>query len=314
MYEKIFQSTKLVQPVGGSDYWRYLTYVYTWDAFMAESIFEWSRVFRDGTKVKFGKPSGGYTPLGRVKGFVAYCNAYGVINPAFEINSLPNPNEVLNPTWPIPSGYRPTSTTGRFIDDLNQVYLHQPNANRLDIYDLATGVKLDEISHNAGEYFHSIAWVQPGQVVGMCKTSGKIRIMDYLSSPRVLETGLIDSFRVAAYDSAFHLFCTIGWDNKIRVYCREAFPYTLTNPVFVPATVYGLKANRVKSRLTGQNGEPAPGWWIHWELVDTGDGILGSTDKFVSLTDEDGWAHCLYFGPSDNQPGQCKIRARVVLY
>jgi hypothetical protein len=314
MYEQIFQSTKVVQPAYGSDYWRHLTYVSTWDAFMAQSIFEWSRVFRDGTKVKFGKPSGNYTPLGRVKGFVAYCNNYGVINPAFEINGLPNPNEVLNPSWTIPSGYMPSMSVGKFVDDLNQVYLHQPNANRLDIYDLGTGVKLDEINHNAGEYFQSIAWVQPGQVVGLCKTNGKTRIMDYLSSPRVLEIGLIDSFRVGAYDCAFHLFCTIGWDNKTRVYCREAFPYTLTNPVFEPATVYGLKANRVKVQLTGQGGEPAPGWWIHWELIDTGYGILGSTDKFVSLTDEDGWAQCLYFGPSDNQPGQCKIRARVVLY
>jgi len=314
MYEKIFQSTKLAQPIQSGDYWQKLCFISTWDAFLAVSIFEWSRVFRDGTKVKYGKPSGSYVPLGRVKGFAAWCTTSGIINPAFEINGLPNPNERLNPTWTIPLGYMPSSTTGRFIDDLNQVYLHQPNANRIDIYHLGTGVKLGEITHNAGEYFHSIAWVKPGQVAGMCKTSGKTRIMDYLSSPRVLETGRIDPFRVAAYDCAFHLFVSIGYDHKTRVYCREAWPASLSNPVFVPASVYSLKANLVRVRLTGQDGEPAPGWWVHWELEDAGDGILGATDKPVSLTDADGWAECLYFGPNDNQPGQCRIKARVELY
>ena len=73
------------------------------------------------------------------------------------------------------------------------------------------------------------------------------------------------------------------------------------------------KANLVKARLTGQDGEPCPGWWVHWELEDAGDGMIGSMDKSVSLTDAAGWAECLYFGPADNQPGSCRIQARVVL-
>jgi hypothetical protein len=77
--------------------------------------------------------------------------------------------------------------------------------------------------HNAGEYFASLAWVQPGQVAGLCRTSGKVRIMDYLSSPRVLATGRIDPFMVAAYDSTFKLFFSIGMDHKTRVLWR---PFT----------------------------------------------------------------------------------------
>jgi hypothetical protein len=84
------------------------------------------------------------------------------VPPAFEINGRPNPNEVLNPEWDIGYGLGPSTLTGKFIDDMNQVYLHQPNANRIDIYDLENGEKAGEIAQNAGEYFASLAWVQPG--------------------------------------------------------------------------------------------------------------------------------------------------------
>jgi hypothetical protein len=217
MNEKIFESTKLSQPVATGDYWQYLYYVSTWDAFLAQSVYEWSRVFRDGTKVKFGKPSGSYVMLGRVKGFPAYCTTTGTVHPAFEINGLPDPNEVLNPAWPIPGGLMPSAAVAKFIDDINQVYIHQYNGSRIDIYSLEDGTKTGELIHNAGEYFASIAWVQQGQVAGMCKSSGKVAIMDYLSSPRVLATGRIDPFKVAAYDSTFKLFFTIGTDHKTRV-------------------------------------------------------------------------------------------------
>ena len=172
---------------------------------------------------------------------------------------------------------------------------------------------MGEIVHNAGEYFASLAWVQPGQVAGLCRTSGKVRIMDYLSSPRVLATGRIDPFKVAAYDSTFKLFFTIGTDHKTRVYCGELWPNGLSAPVFEPATVYGLKGNRVRIRLTGQDGEPLPGWWVNWELEGVGGGIIGSLDKYGNLTDADGYASNLYIGPDDGSTGQCKIKARVVL-
>ena len=314
MNEKLFESTKLAQPVTTGDSWQYLCYVNTWDAFLAQSVHEWCKVFRDGAKVKFGKPSGSYAMLGRVRGFPAYCTTAGIVYSAFEVNGLPNPNERINPNWTIPSGLRPTSSSGTFIDDVNQVYLDQPNANRIDIYNLETGVKVGEIVHKAGERFISLAWVQQGQVAGMCKTSGKVCLMDYLSSePQVLATGHIDPFRVAAYDAAFKLFFAIGTDHKTRVYNAELLPTGLSAPVFTPATVSGINANEVKVRLTGQGGEPLVDWWVNWELEGVGGGIIGSLDKYGSLTNAEGYASNLYIGPDDGSTGQCKIKASVVL-
>ena len=114
MNEKVFESTKLAQPVATGDYWQHLCYVSTWDAFLAQSVYEWSRVFRDGARVKFGKPSGSYVMLGRVKGFPAYWSQWTLkVYPAFEINGLPNPNEVLNPNWNIGYSLGPSSLDGQ---------------------------------------------------------------------------------------------------------------------------------------------------------------------------------------------------------
>jgi hypothetical protein len=194
------------------------------------------------------------------------------------------------------------------------VYLHQPNANRIDIYSLETGVKVGEIVHNTGEYFASLSWVQQGQVAGLCKTSGKVCIMDYLSSePQVVATGSIDPCKVAAYDTAFKLFVSIGADHKVRVYNAELLPTGLSAPVFTPVTVTGFNANEVKVRLTGHGGEPLVNWWVNWELEGVGGEIIGSLDKYGSLTNADGYASNLYIGPDDGSTGQCKIKASVVL-
>lgn len=318
MNEKIFESTKLAQPVITGDLWDNLFYMSVWDAFMAQSTYEWSRVFRDGTKKKFGVPSGGYAVLGRVNGLLAYCGSTGIVYPAFEINGLINHNEVLNPNWSLPYEHRPmvfsSGTSATFIDDDNQVYLSQYNTNRIDIFNLETGVKSGEIVHNTGERFASLSWVQNGQVAGMCKNSGKVLIMDYLSSsPRALSIGIIDPFRVGAYDHTYKLFFTIGTDNKTRVYSGDPLPNGLSNPVFVPAIVSGLKGNQVQVRFTGQAGEALSGWWVNWELEGVGGEILGSLAKYGSLTDANGYASNLYIGPDDGSTGQCKIIARVVL-
>ena len=311
MNEKIFESTKLAQPVGATDSWQSLFYVVTWDAFMAQSSGEWSKVFRDGTKIKFGRPSGTFRALGRVRGFPAYWSYWtDQIVSAFEINGLPNPNEVL---WDIQHGLDPLLPA--FIDDVNQVYLHQDySGNQIDIYSLETAVKVNEIVHNARQDFATIAWVQQGQVVGMCKTSGKVVLMDYLSSnPQVLATGHVDPFVVGAYDTAFKLFVTIGTDHKVRIYTGELLPHGLSSPAFTPVSVYGLNATTVKVRLTGQGGEPLPGWWVNWELEGVGGGIIGSLDKYGNTTDAEGYASNLYIGPDDGSAGQCKIKAQVVL-
>jgi len=94
--------------------------------FLAQSGGEWSRVFRDGAKVKFGKPPA-VLHAGAVKGF-PLTGAFGpekYIRP-LRSTAFPNPNEVLNPNWNIG-----VALGGGFIDDINQVYLNQPSANRI---------------------------------------------------------------------------------------------------------------------------------------------------------------------------------------
>ncbi|MBW1953722.1 MAG: hypothetical protein JRI66_11690 [Deltaproteobacteria bacterium] len=316
MYEKIFESSKLLTPENPNFGWTYMFYVLAWDACLILSGAEWARAYRDGTKAKLGQPSGGYLPLGRVGGTVAWLNRWTFkIYPAFEINGLPNPNEVLNPNWDIDYDKYPSYLAGTFIDDIKRLYLHQRNANRLDLYNLDTGEKVGAIEHNAGETFRNISWVKRGQVAGLCP-GGKVRIMTYLGGNlEVVETGRIDAFRVAAYDCQNHNFIAVGTDGKVRVYCREAWPASLSNPEFEPATVYGFMGNRVKTRLAGQDGEPCRDWWIHWALEGVGGGQpLGSLDKYVSKTDDEGWAENIYYGPDDGSTGQTRIKASVVLY
>ena len=52
---------------------------------------------------------------------------------------------------------------------------------------------------------------------------------------------------------------------------------------------------------------------VNWELEGVGGEIIGSLDKYGSLTDADGYASNLYIGPDDGSTGQCKIKASVVL-
>jgi hypothetical protein len=280
----------------------------TLDSFLAKSGQELAKVFRDGTKLKFGYPSGVSEIIGREKGFPAFVVGYKVY-PAFEINGLINPNEILNPLYDFPY-----ASGARYIDDTHQLFLQCASSNKLGVHSLETGAKLYEITHNAGEYFHSIAWVQYGQVVGMCKENGKVIIMDYLSSaPQVVATGRVDPFIVGAYDCSFKLFFTIGSDYKTRVYTGDLYPAGLSNPVISPVSVSGLNSNEVKVRLTGQDSEPMPNWWVNWSLVDVGDGLIGRLDKYGSVTDSDGYATTLYIGPDDATTGQCKVKASVVL-
>ena len=70
-----------------------------------------------------------------------------------------------------------------------------------------------------------------------------------------------------SFDCVNKVIVSLGADLKTRVYVLDAWPATLGNPVFSPSTVKGLKGNTVSVRLTGQDGEPCPGWWVHWILA-----------------------------------------------
>ena len=318
MNEKLFQSTKLVT-LTGIDTLRHMCFLKTWDAFMTGSNAEWFRVFRDGTKTKFGAFPwlSTYFMIGRVGGFPAYWNGPTLkFHPAFEVTGTPDVNIVLNPDW-VPTTLQSPSSfdVGAFIDDFRQVYLYQPNFNSVYILSLEDGTKVGEIVHNCGEYFQSITWVQEGQVAGMCRVSGKVVLLDYLcSEPEVSAIGEIDPFVLGAYDCSYKLFVTIGADKKVRVYSGDLMPSILSSPVFHPPTVSGMSTNEVKVRLTGQEDEPIPNWWVSWALEGVGGGeIIGRLDKYTSLTDPNGYATTLYIGPDDATTGQCKIKASVVI-
>lgn len=315
MNEKIFTSTKLVHPGVSGFSWQSLVFMKTLDTFTALSgSYGLFRVWRDGTLVQLGTMGNSYAMLGRVNGLPAWWNLFTrKIYAAYELSGLLNVEEILNPSWDITTSLM---ARGAFIDDRHRIFLSQPaGGTKINIYNLDTGEILGEIVHNFGEHFVSIAWVQQGQVAGMCKTGGRVAIMDYLSStPRVLTTGKIDPFVAGAYDCTFRLFVTLGADFYLRIYTGDLFPHGLSAPAFFSAPVYGLKANQVSVRLTGENGEPLPNWWVNWALEGVGGGeIIGALSKYGSLTDAEGYAYTHYIGPSDGATGQCKIKARVVL-
>ena len=87
---------------------------------MPSSAPEGGWVFRDGTKVAYGVPSLGYTPIPRVGGYASFYSGNGRVYGAYEIDQLPNPNEVLNPDWPIPYALAPWTNVGAFLDDQNR--------------------------------------------------------------------------------------------------------------------------------------------------------------------------------------------------
>jgi len=317
MYQKIFESTKLVVPESKLDWWDHLFYVPDWDSFLAVAsggLRELARTWRDGTKIRYGLRSGLYEPLGRVNGGLAWWGSWSYkVHPAFAVTALPDENEVLNPGWPITYAHGPTSLTQTFIDDVARLYLHQPNSNRIDVYNLDTGQVAYQINHNTGAYFTVIAWADTGLVACMVKGSGAVRFIDYLYKRGVVEAGRVDPFLVGAYDCQHKNIVTIGADKKVRVYCLETLPAQLSSPQFEPSQVKGLKGNLVKTRLAGQDGEPCRGWWVHWELLGSGSyPPMGYLDKVVSQTDEDGWAYNLYYGPDDGATGQNKIKVSVI--
>ncbi len=327
MYEKTFESTKTAPTShGASAPWTQLVFVYPWDAFLAVSLFEWARIFRDGTKITFVSPSGGYTLLGRVGGYAAFWTGDGTVFPAYEIDQLPNPNEVLNPAWKVPYMLSPAYSGMAFVDDRRGLWVKSDGVNTVSVYSLASGEKVRTINHGAGDYFKALQWVQDRHVAGIT-AGGKVRIIDYVSGA-VVETGRIDPHRAAAYDCAFHVLVSVGTDDKVRVYCREAWPYALSAPELDPGVACPWMANALKVRLTGQDGEPCPGWWVHWALegaspiygdphgppVSSDAGApLGCLDKYVSKTDQDGYAWNTYWGPDAALPGTDKIKAHVVV-
>jgi hypothetical protein len=316
MYEKVYTSSKTITLPGSGETWGQMVYNKTWDSIFAISSMRWWRIFRDGTAKPYGKISGSYSIFGRVGGYP--CSGIGTVGRFYacnDINGLPDQNTILNPDHVFSIGLNWPSTEAGYVDDLNQVVLRY-SYGTLQVFDINTGLLLRSISSGiTGSSYPrgSISWAGDGLVCIIIPSTGKVAFVDYLSLNESVETGAIDVCLMAVYDCLNKVIISLSSDKRVRVYVRDSWPVTLSNPVFVPTTVRAAVGNTVKVRLTGQTGEPCVGWWIHWELQSVGGlGPYGSLVHEVSETDENGYAWNTYCGPEDSY-GQTRVVCRVVL-
>ena len=310
MYEKVFESTKLVvlgsnEGIGG------LIYIKSWDACFC-MCWNWARHFKDGTFVRFGQPTGTSALVSRVGGTLAHQvagNLYG----CSEINGLVDYIQHLNPNWGL--GYA-DAMSAMLVDDANRLWIGGYH-NTLTIKNLDSGavVKVVPTHFSNADWINYIGWSADGQLCCIACNTGKVEFFDYLTYES-LGTGRIDPCLLASYDCTNNVIVSLGSDFKTRVYVLAAWPAALGNPVFSPSTVKGLQGNTVSVRLTGQDGEPCPGWWVHWILAAAPgpSGPFGWLKTYQSKTDANGYAWNVYYGPDSGETGQTIIQTSVVLY
>jgi hypothetical protein len=116
-------------------------------------------------------------------------------------------------------------------------------------------------------------------------------------------------FLLAAYDFNHGLVLTIETDGKVRTYLTTPAPASLSAPVFTPSTVRCLRGHQVSCRLTGDQGEPCPGYVVDWSLVSS----QGWLKQRQTVTDDQGYASNYYFGPRSGAGGTETLQAEVNL-
>ena len=308
MYEKVFESTKVATLAMYEGL--QMVYLKSWDACFC-ACNNWARHFKDGTFIRFGVSSGSPNLINRVGGSVAYLEGswfYG----CSEINGLIDYTQKLAPRlWDNPV------SANAMIDDGNRLLVHG-YTTLLTVKDLDSQALVRTLAHTfvyPADSITYVGWSDVGQVCVISAGSGKVQFFDYLTGAS-LGTGRIDPCRLAVFDCVNKVIVSLGADLKTRVYVLDAWPATLGNPVFSPSTVKGLKGNTVSVRLTGQDGEPCPGWWVHWILAAAPgpSGPYGWLKTYQSKTDANGYAWNVYYGPDSGETGQTVIQTSVVLY
>jgi hypothetical protein len=315
MYEKVYTALATIAfKTGDPGPLRNFFYHKTWDAVLGTSQYSWFRIFHDGSFARYGQPSGTYSFIGRIGGVPAYIEQWtGAIVSSYEVNGLPNQSDILNPDYLIPYT-NPYYARLKFVDDVNQIFVRWVTANTWEVRSLVDGSLIRTITHDKNFAPDCMSWAGHGLICAIRYSDGFVCFMDYLGDQGVTETGSIGACRAATYDCLCRIFLVYQTDHKVGVYVRDAIPATLGNPIFVTSPVEGLKAHSVKVRLLGSTGEPCVGWWIHWLLDDdAGVGPYGWLDKYVSQTDEDGYAWNTYFGPRDGETGNTILKAWVEL-
>lgn len=314
MYEKVFQGTKTCLPpfYPGQTSSFFYGFIYSkyWDAcFALGQSGYWkgvNKVYKDGTVVQYGQ-SPYWSPIPVNNGSIAWRLDH-LWYEADPFTGLPITTSLLNPIEMV-DWYRAI-----LIDKKNRLWIQwrswpYGNGDAITVKNLDTDAFIVTIVHNKGTH-DNVSWVRDGVLCIIHFSTGQVVFIDYLYTRSVIGLGHIEPCKWATYDCKNNVIVAIDPSDHTQVYVMEFWPYTLSNPTFVSTPVYSGQANTVKVRLTGQDGEVCPDWWIHWLLT----GSTGYLQKTVSKTDANGYAENIFYGPADNSPGSNTIRTSVVLY
>jgi hypothetical protein len=314
MYEKVYTAASPVTFSTGDSFLVGFQFSKYWDAVLGKAGKTWFKIFHDGSFVRYGTPYGSYKTGGRVLGKPAFWEQWGgYIYGVTDVNGMID-FAALNPDYPMTYQHaRYPSNGGWFVDDTSLVFAKRLSDNAIAVYSLEDGALLRTISHNLGITFDAMFWASSGVICAIRYSDGYVCFFDYLTDRGVLETGKLETCRLATYDCVCKVFWTYGYDNLVRIYVRNDQPVNLSSPVFT-GTPQGMAVRTVKVRLTGVTGEPCPGYWVHWELAASGGlGPYGTLEFEVSKTDEDGYASNNYYGPLDGSFGGTVVNTWVEL-
>ena len=291
-----------------------LVYLQAWDACLLLNYSTLDKVFRDGTQLNLGIPIGTWLMGGR-QGGQHFWIAPNDANPVYgygadEITGQPHFDEILNPDWLIPLG---TYRSGDFIDDRLGWFFHNSGAGEVQQYRLADGQLMQTFIIPDGPLYDFLVSAGGGRLLACHKSTGKVALLDYQQGA-VLWQSVVRPFWCATYDLRHDLIITLESDLKIRLYLPTPVPAVLSAPAFMPAApeVHRLHGYPVQTRLTGDSGEPCPGYWIEWSLL--GDPAKGYLSRPRSKTDANGYADNFYFGPAaSGDLGVETVRAQVII-
>lgn len=316
MYEKVY--TALNPIVLDPHYGGISAFLYnkTWDAVFAVSGQRWMRVFHDGSYAAYGRPSGAGNYMGMSGGRFAWVDQWtGTIHPADDIHGIPDLSKCLNPDALINyhSPHYPTTGKGIFVDSTNGLLVSQLDTNHWEVRSLKDLSLVRTIGHHKNSLVNIMNWGGQGIICAFHYATGRVWFVDYLGNKGVFETGSVGPCLFATYDVTCKVFITLLANLKVEVFVRSAIPHSMGQAEFYPTPIQGKKAYSIKVLVTGATGEPSVGWWIHWLLVaaEPGVGPYGWLHRYVSKTDENGYAWNHYFGPRDGEIGDTVLRTWV---
>ena len=309
MLELIYTSTKTVDDdtlVWGdpSSYPLSLFYISDIDAMimtqgMPSGAFRIYKVFRDGTTFYAGTiTESGYGPYsidrGRI-GWVGGTPSYTMYM-SDEIAFLP-----LIMQEAVSGFVRPVTYIGEirgYLDLNKRLYVYNDFWGRIVCADTITSSSLwsfiPATRYNGSKRFNYVD-IDHIMVTGYINTySISYGMLVNINTGAVVSTVEMPLAFLSVYDCNHGIFITISADRLVRVYANDYYPYSLGPVIPEHYGLYSYIGQDIKVRLTAVGGFPCPNRLVTWQIP-TG---LGSLEKFVSMTDEDGYAWNYYYGPT----------------